>query len=141
MYQQLVTNQKKLRDRNETPIPNQGQKSLAKVYSRPIVYELKLSNSCKRKHKKRYTDVHFELDTSYSSKNRTTMTTQPIVRVNHGIPFTTDLTGATPFMMLKIDDRYPNEWNGHGPVQYDKILVLFFFMIKIDDRYPDEWNE
>ncbi len=32
--------EKELRDRNETPILNQGQKSLAKVYSRPIVYEL-----------------------------------------------------------------------------------------------------
>ena len=52
-----------------------------------------------------------------------------------------DLNGATPFMMLKIDDRYPDEWNGHGPVQYDEILVLFFFMIKIDNQYPDEWNE
>ena len=67
--------EKELRDGNETPIPNQGRKSLVKVYSRSIVYKLKLSNSCEQKHKKRYTDVHFKLDTSHSSKNRTTMTT------------------------------------------------------------------
>ena len=57
-----------LRDNNETPIPNQGRKSLAKVYGRPILYKLKLSNSCRQKHKKRYTNMNFELDSSYSSK-------------------------------------------------------------------------
>ena len=84
--------------------------------------------------------MHFELDSSYSSKDTTTTaTTQPIIRGNHGIPSTTDLPGATPFLMLKIDDRYPDEWNGIDPVEYTKQMT-FFLMLKIDDRYPDEWN-
>ena len=85
--------------------------------------------------------MHFELDSSYSSKNTTTTTTtQTIIGGNHGILSTTDLTGATFFLMLKIDDRYPDEWNGNGPTEYAEILMTFFMLIKIDDRFPDEWN-
>jgi len=58
-------------DGNETPIPNQGQRSLAKIHGILIVYELQLSNSRRQKYKKQYTDVFFGLDTSYSSKNTT----------------------------------------------------------------------
>lgn len=41
----------KLRDKL-TPIPYQGQKSLVTIYRRPIVFKLKLSNSCRQKRKK-----------------------------------------------------------------------------------------
>ena len=122
-----------LRDEDETPIPYQGQKSLTKSYRRPTVYELKLLNSCRRKHKKRYTTV-FDLDTSYT----TTTTTQQMIRGNHGIPAPTKPTSAIFFQMIKIDNRYPDEWNGNGPVEYAKPMT--FTLLKIADRYPDEWN-
>ena len=68
----------------------------------------------------------------------TMTTTQTILRGNHGISSTTDPTGATFFQMTKIDDQYPDEWNGNGPVEYAKTMT--FTLPKIADRYPDEWN-
>ena len=76
----------------------------------------------------------FDLDTSYTRMT----TTQPMIRGNRGIPAPTEPTSAIFFQMIKIDDRYPDEWNGNGPIEYAKPMT--FTLLKIDDRYPDEWN-
>ena len=77
----------------------------------------------------------FDLYTLYT----TTTTTQLMIRGNHGIPAPTEPTSAI-FQMIKIDDRYPDEWNGNGTIKYRYAKPMTFTLTKIDDRYPDEWN-
>ena len=44
------------------------------------------------------------------------------------------------FALVRIKDRFPDEWNGRSPIYYTIIKRISFKARQIDDRFPDEWN-
>ena len=59
-------------------------------------------------------------------KNLRTKTKEKVVNESNAICLATGVSlakgpiGAILFMMEKIDDRFPDEWNGVGPIKYAK---------------------
>ena len=51
-----------------------------------------------------------------------------------------DTTGTKHFTLVRIKDRFPDEWNGRSPIYYTTTKRMPFKVRRIDDRFPDEWN-
>ena len=100
------------------------------LYVRPTIYEVKRA-TCKRKKK---------------CKCKYMQMKQKQTVIRNGIHMDTadghviDTTGTKNFTMVRIKDRFPDEWNGRSPIYNTITKRITFKARRIDDRFPDEWN-
>ena len=100
-----------------------------KIYVRPTVYEVKHA-TCKRKKTCKQTQI----------KLKQTVIQRNGIHVDTADGIVIDTPGTKTFTLVKIKDRFPDEWNGRSPIYYMTINEIFYKVRRIDDRYPDEWN-
>ena len=100
-----------------------------KIYVRPTVYEVKHA-TCKRKKKCKQTQI----------KLKQTVIQRNGIHMDTADGLVIDTPGTKTFTLVKIKDRFPDEWNGRSPIYYMTTNGIFYKVRRIDDRYPDEWN-
>ena len=109
---------------------NHKMRKNKQIYVRPTIYEVK-NATCKRKKK---------CKCKYMQMKQKQTVIRNGIHMDTADGLVIDTTGTKKFTLVRIKDRFPDEWNGRSPIYHTITKRISFKARRIDDRFPDEWN-